>query len=145
MAGKKPRKSVEGAAKADAKQAEAEAAVLGKIAAWPGPFRTIGERLHRIILSSSPELKPRTWYGMPGYEKDGKTVCFFRADSNYMTFGFTQDAGLKCDLGAPDKLIVSAWFLTEMDEATETKASELVRTVAGMNADAAHRSQSRSH
>ena len=131
MAENKPPKIGDAMDKAAAKQAEAEATVLGKIAAWPTPLRAIGERLHAIILRSAPGLKPRTWYGMPGYEKDGKTVCFFRADTHYMTFGFTQDAGLKCDVGAPDKLIGSGWFLTEMDDATEARISDLVRKVVG--------------
>lgn len=127
MAEMKPDKIANAAAKKAAMEAEAEVAVLSKIAAWPEPFRVIGERLHALILRNAPGLKPRTWYGMPGYEKDGKTVCFFRADKNYMTFGFTQDAGLTCKDGAPHKLIESAWFLTELDSATEAKISALLR------------------
>lgn len=127
MAERSPTKT----AKQAARQADAEAAVLEKIAAWPAHFRAIGERLHALILRSAPALQPRTWYGMPGYEKDGRTVCFFRADKVCMTFGFTQDAGLTCDAGAPHKLIESGWFLTEMDDATAAKISELVRKVVG--------------
>jgi hypothetical protein len=114
-----------------AKRAEAEAAVVEKIAAWPEPWHGIGKRIHALILRTAPALQPRTWYGMPGYEKDGKTVCFFRADKNYMTFGFTQDAGLAAEKGAPHQMIESAWFLTALDDATEAKISELVRKVAG--------------
>jgi hypothetical protein len=40
---------------------------------------------------------------MPGYAKDGKTVCFFRADKKYMTFGFTQEANLTREEGAPQE------------------------------------------
>ena len=71
-----------------------EAAVLAKIVAMPAPYRAMGERLHALILRSAPALQPALWYGMPAYAKDGKTVCFFRADKKYMTFGFTQDANL---------------------------------------------------
>ena len=77
-----------------AKKADGEAAVLAKIAAMPAPYRAMGERLHALILRSAPALQPTVWYGMPGYAKDGKTVCFFRADKKYMTFGFTQEANL---------------------------------------------------
>src|SRR5207237_4406723 len=73
-----------------ADKADGESAVLAKIAAMPGPYRAIGERLHAIIKASAPALSPKVWYGMPGYAKDGKCVCFFRADK-YMTFGFTQE------------------------------------------------------
>jgi hypothetical protein len=45
-------------------------------------------------------------YGMPGYAKDGKTVCFFRADKKYMTFAFTQEANLTREEGAPVSEIV---------------------------------------
>jgi len=108
----------------------AEAAVLEKIAAMSEPYRAMGERLHALILRSAPALQPRLWYGMPGYAKDGKTVCFFRADKNYMTFGFTQEAGLAAEEGAPDQLIESAWYFTALDDATEARLSAIVSKVA---------------
>lgn len=118
------------AAKKANKQAEAEAAVLAKIAAMPAPFSAIGQRVHALILRSAPALQPRLWYGMPGYEKDGKTVCFFRADKKWMTFGFTQDADLTVKVGAPHQLIEAAWFFTALNDATEAKLAGLVRKVA---------------
>ena len=75
-----------------ARKATGEAAALAKIAAMPAPYRAMGGRLHALILRSAPALQPTVWYGMPAYAKDGKTVCFFRADKKYMTFGFTQGA-----------------------------------------------------
>jgi hypothetical protein len=107
-----------------------EAEVLAKIAAMPEPYRAMGERLHALILRSAPALQPATWYGMPGYVKDGKTVCFFRADKKYMTFGFTQEANLTVEEGAPHQLIDSSWYFTALDDATEARLSELVRKVA---------------
>lgn len=112
------------------KKAADEAAVLAKIAAMPAPYRAMGERLHALILRSAPALQPTTWYGMPGYAKDGKTVCFFRADMKYMTFGFTQEADLSREEGAPHQLIASAWYFTILDDATEAKLSAIVRKVA---------------
>jgi hypothetical protein len=113
-----------------AKQAGGEAAALAKIASMPAPFSAIGERLHALILRSAPALQPRVWYGMPGYEKDGKTVCFFRADKKWMTFGFTQEANLTREEGAPHQLIESAWYFSALDDATEAKLSDIVRKVA---------------
>jgi hypothetical protein len=49
--------------------------VLAKIAAMPEPYRAMGERLPALILCSAPVLQPATWYGMPAYAKDGKTIC----------------------------------------------------------------------
>ena len=83
------------------------------------------------ILRSAPALKPTVWYGMPGYAKDGKTVCFFRADKKYMTFGFTQEANLAREEGAPHQLIECAWYFTALDDATEDRLSAIVRKAVG--------------
>ena len=107
-----------------------EAAVLAKIAAMPPPWRALAERLHALILRSAPALHPAPWYGMPGYARDGKTVCFFRADKKYMTFGFTQDANLTVEEGAPHQLMECAWYFTALDDATEARLSAIVSKVA---------------
>ena len=113
-----------------AKKADGGSAVLAKIAAMPAPYHAMGERLHALILRSAPELQATVWYGMPGYAKDGKAVCFFRADKKYMTFGFPQEANLTPEEGAPHQLIASAWYFTVLDDATEAKLSAIVRKVA---------------
>jgi hypothetical protein len=113
-----------------AKKEDDEAVVLAKIAAMSEPYRTIGERLHALILGSAPVLRPTTWYGMPAYAKDGKVICFFRADK-YMTFGVTDNANLALDKDAPDQLRNSAWFLDALDDATEARIAAIVRKAAG--------------
>jgi hypothetical protein len=118
------------AANLAAKKADGEAAALAKIAEMPAPYYDMGARLHALILRSAPALQPTTWYGMPAYAKDGKTVCFFRADKKYMTFGRSQDANLTIEEGAPHQLRESAWFFTEMDDATEARLSAIVRKAA---------------
>jgi hypothetical protein len=107
-------------------QAEDEAAVKEKITAMPDPYREMGERLHEIILSSDPALKPKVWYGMPGYAKDGPVLCFFRVD-DYMTFGLTEKANFSLEDDATDKLMPSSWFFTELDDATAEKIATIVR------------------
>ena len=109
-----------------ANKANGESAVLAKIAQMPAPYRAMGERLHALILRSAPALQPAVWYGMPGYAQDGKTVCFFRADKKYMTFGFTQEANLTRDEGAPHQLMECAWYFTALDDATEAKLAGIV-------------------
>ncbi|MDZ4798731.1 MAG: DUF1801 domain-containing protein [Bryobacteraceae bacterium] len=111
------------------KKADGEAAVLAKIAAMPSPYGAIGERLHALILRSAPALRPTLWYGMPAYAKDGKAICFFRADK-YMTFGLGDNANHDLDEGAPHQLRESAWFLTALDDATEARLSAIVRKAA---------------
>jgi hypothetical protein len=130
MAEEKAAKKATKTANPAAKKAGGEDAVLAKIAAMPEPYRAMGERLHALILRSAPAFRPTVWYGMPGYAKDGKTVCFFRADKKYMTFGFTQEANLTREEGAPHQLIESAWYFTALDDATEAKLSAIVRKVA---------------
>jgi len=117
------------AEKTTPRKAVGEEATLEKIAAMPAPFRAIGERLHALILRSAPALQPTVWYGMPAYAKDGATVCFFRADKKYMTFGFTQQADLACEPGAPHQLIECAWFFTALDDATEAQLSAILRRI----------------
>jgi hypothetical protein len=112
MAEKRAAKKATKTANPAAKKTDDEAAVLAKIAVMPAPYRAMGERLHTLILRSAPALQPTLWYGMPGYAKDGRTVCFFRADKKYMTFGFTQEANLTRDERAPHQLIESAWYFT---------------------------------
>ena len=126
---KKVTKTADPAAKKTAARAD-KAALLAKIAAMPESYSTMGERVHALILRSAPALQPTVWYGMPGYMKDGKTVCFFRADKKYMTFGFTQEAGLTPEEGAQHQLIESAWYFTALDDATEARLSAILRKVA---------------
>jgi len=111
------------------KKADGEAAVLAKIAAMPEPFRSMGERLHALIRASAPALAPTVWYGMPGYARDGKCVCFFCADK-YMTFGLTEKANLTREEGAAHQLLGSAWFFAALDEATEAALAAIVRRAA---------------
>jgi len=109
-----------------AKKAEAESAVLAKIAAMPGPDRAIGERLHAIIKANAPALAPKLWYGMPAYAKEGKIVCFFqsaqRFKTRYATFGFMHEAHL--DEGA---MWPTAFALKELTDAEEARIGALVK------------------
>jgi uncharacterized protein YdhG (YjbR/CyaY superfamily) len=107
-------------------KADAENAVLEKIAAMPAPDRAIGERLHAIIKASAPVLSPKLWYGMPAYAKDGKVVCFFQSaqkfKTRYATLGFSDRANL--DEGA---MWPTAFALTELTAAEEARIVALVK------------------
>ena len=112
-----------------AKKADGEEALLAKIAAMPAHWCALGERLHALILRSAPGLRPTLWYGMPAYAKDDRVICFFRADK-YMTFGLSDKANHELAEGAADRLRESAWFFTEMDDATEARLCAIVRKAA---------------
>ncbi len=106
--------------------ADGESAVLATIAAMPEPDRVIAGRLHAIIKASAPVLSPRLWYGMPGYARDGKVVCFFQSmekfRTRYATFGFMHEANL--DEG---NMWPTAFALKELTAAEEARIADLVK------------------
>ncbi len=103
-------------------------AVVDKIAGMPEPYATIGARLHETILSAGPKLAPRIWYGMPGYAtgRSAPVLVFFRLDDGVMSLGLSEKARVEREAGST--LHPCAWYLDEIDEATETKVADLVRT-----------------
>ncbi len=111
---------------AHAGKADAESAVLAKIAEMPEPDRAMGERLHAIVRASAPALSPKLWYGMPAYAKGGKVVCFFQCaqkfNTRYATLGFNDTANL--DEGA---LWPVAFALKELTATEEARISALVK------------------
>ena len=84
--------------KAADKAEQDEKEVLARIAEMPKADRDLAERVHEIVKESAPDLTPRTWYGMPAYAKDGKTICFFQPaakfKARYSTLGFNDPAHL---------------------------------------------------
>jgi uncharacterized protein YdhG (YjbR/CyaY superfamily) len=112
------------------RKADGESDVLAKIAAMPDADREIAERLHEIVTASAPELSPKTWYGMPGYAKDGKVVVFFQSadkfSSRYATLGFNDNAQL--DKGA---MWPTAFAVTKLTAAVEKEIAALVKKAAG--------------
>ena len=110
-----------------ADKADAESAVLAKIAAMAAPDRALGERLHAIIKANAPALSPKLWYGMPAYaNKDGQVVCFFqdaqKFKTRYATLGFSDKAHL--DEG---RLWPTSFALTELTPAEEARIGALVK------------------
>jgi uncharacterized protein YdhG (YjbR/CyaY superfamily) len=106
--------------------AEAESAVLAKIAEMPEGDRTMAGRLHGVIKATAPALSPKLWYGMPAYAKDGKVVCFFQTaqkfKTRYATFGFSDQANL--DEGT---IWPTAFALTELTADDEARIAALVK------------------
>ncbi len=110
-------------------RADGERDVREAIAKLPEPDRTMAERVHEIVSAAAPDLVPRTYYGMPAYSKDGKTLCFFKAKSKfkerYSTFGFETVAPL--DDGSIWPVAFALWELTPEAEA---RLTELVKKAA---------------
>ncbi|MFC0527750.1 iron chaperone [Phytohabitans kaempferiae] len=110
--------------------ADAEGALLEKIAEMPESDRVMAERIHAIVKANAPELSPKLWYGMPAYARDGKVVCFFQSaqkfKSRYATLGFNDDAHLD-----EDSMWPTAFALTKLTAANEARIGELVKKAAG--------------
>lgn len=106
---------------------ELQAEVMEKIAQFSEPNRDTAARVHELIISANPALTPRLWYGMPGYalSKDSAVLCFFREDK-YMTFGLSEAAQFSLPPSTDSQLMGSAWFFTELNDATEQRIIEIV-------------------
>ncbi|GAA4748977.1 DUF1801 domain-containing protein [Gordonia alkaliphila] len=104
-------------------------AVTEKIDSMPEPYRSVARRLHEVILSAGPKLKPRLWYGMPGYAtaRSAPVLVFFRLDDDLMSVGITEKAYRAPGPDAPDTLMPCAWYLTELDDAGADRIAEVVR------------------
>jgi uncharacterized protein YdhG (YjbR/CyaY superfamily) len=111
-------------------RANGEREVREKIAQMPEPDRTVAQRIHALVTNGAPAFVPRTYYGMPAYAKDGKTICFFKPASKfkerYSTFGFEQAA--RIDDGA---MWPVAFAVTELTADVEARIVELVKKAAG--------------
>ncbi len=107
--------------------------VLDKIAKTDEPAGSVMRRMHDVIVAAAPDLKPRIWYGMPGYAKSASSpiLVFFRNDE-LMSLGVSEKAA-PVPAGERDGLLrPSAWYFDDLDEATEQRVAEIVRAaVAG--------------
>ncbi|MDA9786609.1 DUF1801 domain-containing protein [Pontimonas sp.] len=108
------------------KKLSGEEQVQRKIAEMPPADQKLATALHSLVLGISPEITTKTWYGMPAYYWNGKTICFFQAgskfDSRYSTFGFQDAAALDDGVFWP-----TSYAITELTDAVAQQISELVR------------------
>lgn len=110
-------------------RAAGEAEVQAKIAEMPDDDRAMAARIHELVLTTVPDLVPRTYYGMPAYARNGKVICFFQAKSKfkvrYSTFGFQPDASLD-----EEEMWPIAFALTSLTVANEKQIAALVKKAA---------------
>jgi uncharacterized protein YdhG (YjbR/CyaY superfamily) len=116
--------------KGKATREDGERDIQEKIAGMPEPDRSTAARVHELVLAAVPELFPTTWYGMPAYSKDGKTICFFQAASKFKarfsTLGFSD----KAQLDDGDMWPIY-YALNALTPDVERQITELVRKAAG--------------
>ncbi|HKS78374.1 MAG TPA: DUF1801 domain-containing protein [Gaiellaceae bacterium] len=109
------------------KDAEGEEAVRAALEKMAPDDRAIGERIHAIVKKAAPELKPKTWYGMPAYaNSEGKAVLYFRDakkfKERYAMLGFNDRANL--DDGS---MWPVAYALPKLTKADEARIAKLVK------------------
>jgi len=111
---------------ARASKADGESDLLAKIAEMPEADRVLAERVHAIVKAAAPDLSPRTWYGMPAYEKDGTVLCYFQSaqkfKARYATLGFSGKANL--DDG---QMWPTSFALKELTPVEEARIGALVK------------------
>lgn len=107
-----------------------ETQVLNAIEEMAPNDRKLAKKIHELVLKHAPELKPKTWYGMPAYaNKEGKALIFFQAaskfDSRLATLGISEHAQLDEGLMWP-----TSWSIKRIDQEVEAQLLELIRRVA---------------
>jgi len=111
-------------------RAAGEADIQAKLAEMPDDDRAIATRVHELILAAVPAYVPRTYYGMPAYALNGKTICFFQPKSKfkvrYCTLGFQPDARIDDGDFWPIAFAVNA-----LTPAIEARITELAKKAAG--------------
>lgn len=114
-------------------EAEDLQAVLESIESFPESHRKLTRRVHELILEARPDLKPRLFYGMPGYAKSKSQpiLIFFRVDDGFMTLGITEKAQISLEPNSSHKLIPTSWHLQELDDATEQEILSIVEKSCG--------------
>ena len=105
---------------------------LAKIKELDASDRDLALQVHEIILKAAPNLKAKTWYGMPNYnDESGKSIVFFQPagkfKARYSTLGFNETADL--DEG---EMWPTAFALLSITPAVEKKITALVRQAAGL-------------
>lgn len=105
--------------------------VLDKISKMDEPQRSMMQRVHGIIVTAAPGLKPRIWYGMPAYARSASTPALvtLRNDER-LNLAITEKAPFRAAGGGDGELMPAAWYFEAVDETTEKRIAEIVRSVA---------------
>jgi hypothetical protein len=104
------------------------AQVIDKIAKLDEPRRSIVQRVHDVIMTAAPALKPRIWYGMPAYALSAGTPALvtLRSDDR-LNLAITEKADFRPAGGADGALMPAAWYFETLDDATERRIADIVR------------------
>lgn len=105
--------------------------VMDKIASMDEPRRSVIQHVHSIIVTAAPHLKPRIWYGMPAYARSASTPALVTLrNDDRMNLALTEKVPFRAAGGHEGTLMPAAWYFEAVDEDTETRITEIVRSVA---------------
>jgi len=104
--------------------------VIEKIASMDEPRRSVMQQVHDIIVTAAPSLKPRIWYGMPAYAASAGTPALvtLRNDER-LNLALTEKVPFRAAGGVDGALMPAAWYFEEVDDATQKRIVEIVRSV----------------
>lgn len=103
--------------------------VMDKIAKMEEPDQSLVRRVHEVIVEAAPALKPRIWYGMPAYAQSASTPALvtLRNDER-VNLALTERVALRPAGGSEGELMPAAWYVESIDDATEKRIAEIVRS-----------------
>ena len=112
--------------KASQKQDDLDKALAETIANLPDDERKMAEKIDAIVRKYAPMLTSKTYYGMPGWARDGKVCVFMQPASKfkvrYSTIGFDSSSNL--DAG---DMWPTSFAILRIGPAEEKKITALVR------------------
>ncbi|MGJ9421177.1 hypothetical protein [Aeromicrobium sp. CF3.5] len=104
--------------------------VIDKIAKMDESRRSVMGRVHDIVLTAAPTLKPRIWYGMPAYAESASTPALLTLrNDERLNLAITEKADFRAVGGVDGSLMPAAWYFEAVDEDTEKRIAEIVRSV----------------
>jgi uncharacterized protein YdhG (YjbR/CyaY superfamily) len=112
--------------KASQKQADLDKALAEAIAKLPDDEREMAEKIDEMVRKTAPMLASKTFYGMPGWARDGKVCVFMQPASKfkvrYCTIGFEAISNL--DSG---NMWPTSFAILEIGPAEEKKITALLK------------------
>ena len=112
--------------KASQKQQDLDKALAEAIAKLPDEERKMAEKIDAIVREHAPMLASKTYYGMPGWARDGKVCVFMQPASKfkvrYCTIGFDPISNLDDGDMWPVTYALKKW-----SPVVQKKVAELVK------------------
>ena len=108
----------------------AAADVMAKIGQMDDSDKAMALTVHELVKTHAPDLDAKTWYGMPSWGHNGKTILFFQSAGKFKvrfaTLGFSEHATL--DDG---EMWPTSFALNKIDKTAQAHIVELIKRATG--------------